>query len=203
MRFRTSSKLIGTRPVSAPPARDRAAAAMAPDDWGALMAAAQNGHGGAYHRLLGEISGWLLRYFERRLPPGDVDDAVQEALLALHRRRHTFDPAYPLAPWLAAIAKRKWIDQFRGLGRRAADELPDDLSVGDHEAAVTSASVLAGLLRTLRPAQAQAIMLMKVQGYSIEDASRDTGLSTSASKMNILRGLARLATYLGNDDDLD
>lgn len=167
------------------------------------MVAAQNGHGGAYRKLLGEISGWLHRYFQRRLPYGDVEDAVQETLLAVHRRRHTYDPRYPLGPWLASIAKRKWIDQLRSLGRRPTEELTDDLAVDDHEASVTSASVLASLLDNLRPAQARIIMLVKIQGHSIEDASRETGLSASAVKMNIHRGLARLTALLKKTEDVE
>lgn len=167
------------------------------------MVAAQNGHGGAYRRLLGEISGWLHRYFQRRLPHGDVEDAVQETLLAVHRRRHTYDPRYPLGPWLASVAKRKWIDQLRSLGRRPTEELTDDLAVDDHEASVTSASVLASLLDNLRPAQARIIMLVKIQGHSIEDASRETGLSASAVKMNIHRGLARLTALLEKTEDVE
>jgi RNA polymerase sigma-70 factor (ECF subfamily) len=175
----------------------------ASDDWGSLMVAAQEGHGGAYRRLLAEISVWLTRYFQRRLPPADCDDAVQETLLAVHRRRHTYDPQYPLGPWLAAIAKRKWIDQLRSLGRRPTEELPADLAIGDHEASVVSGSVLASLLEELRPAQAQAILLVKVQGYSIEDASRETGLSVSAIKMNIHRGLARLTAFIEKTPDVE
>ena len=173
------------------------------DRWDALMAAAQNGHGGAYQRLLTELSGWLSTYFRRRLPAGEVDDAVQETLLAVHRRRHTYDPQLPFAPWLAAIAKRKWIDQLRGLSRRASDELPDDLATHDHESAVTSASVLAALLGELRPSQAQAITLVKLQGFSVEEASRQTGLSASAIKMNVHRGLARVTALLEKTDDID
>ena len=112
---------------------DREAGSTMPDTWGALMEAAQDGHSGAYRRLLREISPWLQRYFRRRLPHGDIDDAVQETLLAIHRRRHTFDPREPLEPWLMVIAKRKWIDQLRGMARRAAEALPDDLAVGSHE----------------------------------------------------------------------
>lgn len=167
------------------------------------MVAAQNGHGGAYRRLLGEVSDWLTRYFQRRLPPGDIDDAVQETLLAIHRRRHTYDPHYPLGPWLAAIAKRKWIDQLRNLGQRPTDALSEDLSVEDHEASVISSSVLTSLLEELRPAQAQAILLVKVQGYSIEDASRETGLSPSAIKMNIHRGLTRLTAFIEKTPDVE
>jgi RNA polymerase sigma-70 factor (ECF subfamily) len=189
-------------PEAAGMARERPSL-TAPDDWGRLMEAAQNGHGGAYRRLLAEVSVWLTRYFQRRLPPGEVDDAVQETLLALHRRRHTYDVQYPFGPWLAAIAKNKWVDQLRSLGRRPTDELPEDLSVDDHEASVISASVLASLLEELRPAQAQAILLVKVQGYSIEEASGETGLSPSAIKMNIHRGLARLTAFIEKTFDVE
>jgi len=167
------------------------------------MEAAQHGHGGAYRRLLAETSKWLKRYFERRLPPGDVDDAVQETLLAIHRRRHTYDPQYPFGPWLAAIAKNKWVDQLRSLSRQPADELPEEIAVGDHEASVVSSSVLAGLLDQLRPAQAKAILLVKVQGYSVEEASGEIGLSASAVKMNIHRGLARLTKIIEKTPDVE
>jgi len=174
-----------------------------PNSWSDLMVAAQDGHGGAYRRLLVEMSEWLTRYFQRRLPPGEVDDAVQETLLAIHRRRHTYDPQYPLGPWLAAIAKNKWVDQLRSLARRPMDELPDEIAVGDHEATVISSSVLASLLEELRPAQAQAIQLVKVQGYSVEEASSQIGLSSSAVKMNIHRGFARLTAIIEKITDVE
>ena len=156
MRSDFLSKLISkSTPDTAAASRERPSR-TAPDGWGSLMVAAQNGHGGAYQRLLGEMSEWLTRYFRRRLPPGDVDDAVQETL--------PYDPQYPLGPWLAAIAKNKWVDQLRSLARRPVDELPDDMAVGDHEASVVSSSALASLLDEIRPAQAQAILLVEVQG---------------------------------------
>ncbi|MHA6765858.1 sigma-70 family RNA polymerase sigma factor [Sphingobium ummariense] len=173
------------------------------DNWSSLMAAAQDGHGGAYRRLLGEVSEWLTRYFQRRLPPGQVDDAIQETLLAIHRRRHTYDPRYPFGPWLAAIAKNKWVDQLRKLSRSPLVELSDEIPVEDHETAIVSRSVLTSLLEQLRPAQAQSILLVRVQGYSVEDASRQTGLSPSAVKMNIHRGIARLAAIIEKTPDVE
>lgn len=167
------------------------------------MAAAQEGHGGAYQRLLAELSEWLERYFARRLPPRDVDDAVQETLLAVHRRRHTYDPRYPLGPWLAAIAKCKWIDQLRRTSRLQAEALESDLPVADHESRVTSASVLANLLAELRPAQAQVIRLVKLEGFTIDEAARETGLSPSAVKMNIHRGMLRLTRSIEKTADVD
>lgn len=173
------------------------------DTWTELMVAAQAGHGGAYQRLLGESALWLKHYFARRLPYGDVDDAVQETLLAIHRRRHTYDPQYAFRIWLSAIAKNKWVDQLRSMGRRPWDELSEDLAVDDHERSVTSASTLGLMLAQLRPAQAQAIRLTKLEGYSIEEASRATGQSVSAMKMNVHRGLARLIDLIEKTSDVD
>ncbi len=160
------------------------------------MAAAQTGQGGAYRRLLGELQPWLTRYYARRLPPSSVDDAVQEAMIAVHTKRATYDPERPFGPWVAAIARYKWIDRLRAMKRTAADELPETLAVGDHESAVTSATVLTALLGTLKPAQAAAIRLVKLDGLSIEEAAARTGQSPSLVKVNIHRGLARLTTTL-------
>ena len=191
------SLLIPIAPYRAAPS------ALASDAWAGLMAAAQDGNGGAYRRLLAEVEIWLQRYFGRRLPASEVEDAVQETLLAIHRRRHTFDPRQSFGPWLAAIAKRKWIDQLRGLSAHAAQELPETLWVGDHEAAVTSASVLASLIAHLKPQHAQAVRLVKLKGYSIEEASNETGQSIAAVKVNVHRGLARLTALIMKNDDVE
>lgn len=177
-----------------------AVAAFSTDAWGELMVAAQGGNGGAYRRLLGEIDPWLRRFYARRLPPAMIEDAAQEALIAIHTKRHTYEPGRPFRPWLAAIARYKWIDRLRSMRREEADELGDeDVSVADHESAVTSASVLHRLLADLKPAQATVIRLVKLDGFSIEEASAATGQSASLVKVNIHRGLARLSALMQAD----
>jgi RNA polymerase sigma-70 factor (ECF subfamily) len=171
------------------------------DQWGAWMAAAQAGHGGAYRRLLGDIRIWLLRYFARRLPPGQVEDAVQETLIAIHEKRHTYDPARPFRPWLAAVARYKWIDRLRAMGRERSDELPDTIGVEGHESEVTSAVLLRDLIERLKPAQQQAIRLVKLDGFSVEEASAQTGQSPSLIKVNIHRGLKHLAAIVRDTSD--
>lgn len=167
------------------------------------MALAQGGDAAAYRKLLGGIQPWLLRYYSRRLPPSFVDDAVQDALVAIHTKRHTYDPARAFGPWLAAVARHKWIDRLRSMGRNQTDALNEDIAVPDHESAVTSASVLARLLGGLKPAQAEAIRLVKLHGLSIEEASTVTGQSPSLVKVNIHRGLARLSRDVQEGDDAD
>jgi RNA polymerase sigma factor (sigma-70 family) len=160
------------------------------------MAAAQTGDAAAYRRLLEALRVWLTRYYARRLPPATVDDAVQEALIAIHAKRHTYDTARPFRPWLAAVARHKWIDRLRAMARTPTEPLPEEIATEDHGSAVTSAVVLDELLGLLKPAQADVIQLVKLEGYSIEEAARRTGQSESLVKVNIHRGLAKLAAIV-------
>ena len=160
---------------------------------GRLMRAAQTGDRVAYHRLLAGVGAWLRRYYSTRLPPGMIDDAAQDALLAVHEKRHTYDPARPFGPWLAAIARYKWIDRLRSLKSTRTEALTDDLAVPDHGQAVANVAALERLLGGIKPAQADVIRLVKLQGFSIEEAAAQTGQSVSLVKVNIHRGLNRLA----------
>jgi RNA polymerase sigma factor (sigma-70 family) len=165
------------------------------------MVAAQAGDTVVYRRLLTEISVWLKRYYSRRLPPSMVDDVCQEVLLALHAKRHTYDPQRPFMAWLAAIARYKWIDSIRSLQSNATVPLDDELAAPSEEATVTSALSLERLLGTLKPAQAEAIRLVKLEGRSIEETSRATGQSISLVKVNIHRGLRQLIAFLEENRD--
>ena len=165
---------------------------MADDDWGCMMAAAQTGDAAPYHQLLREIGVWLHRYYARRLPPSMVEDAVQDTLLAIHVKRHTYDPARPFGPWLSAIARHKWIDKLRAMKATPTEEMSDDISVPDHGDAVATLSSLERLLGELRPAQSEVIRLVKLQGHSVAEAAARTGQSISLVKVNIHRGLGRL-----------
>jgi RNA polymerase sigma factor (sigma-70 family) len=172
-------------------------------DWGEMMAAAQAGNAGVYHRLLGEASGWLRRYFARRLPPTVVDDAVQDTLLAIHQKRHTYDPSRPFEPWLAAVARYKWIDRLRMMKSAPTEELSEDIPVADHGDTVASAWSLERLLAELKPAQSDVIRLVKLQGLSVEEAAARTGQSISLVKVNIHRGLGRLMSIVKRQSDAE
>ena len=152
---------------------------MAESDWRGLMIAAQSGNGGAYRRLLEEVGAWLRRYYRRRLPPSMIDDAAQDALLAVHQKRHTYDPARPFEPWLAAIARYKWIDRLRALKRAPSEALSLDIEVEDHEMAVVTATVLDALLRGLKPAQSEVIRLVKIRALAASKRPQRTQGSRS------------------------
>lgn len=175
--------------------------AFDPDQrWRSLMAAAQGGDRSSYRQLLAEIQPWLQRFYGQRLPPSAVADAIQDALIAVHTKRHTYAPDRPFRPWLAAIARYKWIDRLRAMKRDATDELVDEHGVEGHEQDVTSAIVLNRLLERLKPAQSAAIRLVKIQGFSIEEAAAATGQSPALVKVNIHRGLSRLQKEVAEED---
>jgi RNA polymerase sigma factor (sigma-70 family) len=161
--------------------------------WGCLMAAAQRGESRAYEQLLRELDHWLRGYYaRRRLPPIAAEDARQEALLAVHANRHTYAPNRPFGPWVAAIARYKWVDHLRETARSAALSLDEDMASADHVEPALSSIAIAELLRRLKPAQATVIRLVKLEGITIEGASRATGQSVALVKVNIHRGLKKL-----------
>ena len=164
------------------------------------MGAAQRGDAAAYKRLLGELRPWFLGYYRKRLPPAQVEDAVQDAMIAVHDKRRTYDPARPFAPWAAGIARYKWIDRLRSTARAPEGATEVEQSVPGHESAVTSATVLTAMLATLKPPQAEVIRLVKLMGFSIEEAAARTGQSESLVKVNIHRGLAKLAADAAGED---
>ena len=130
-----------------------------------------------------------------------VDDAVQDTLLAVHEKRLTYVPARPFGAWLGAIARYKWIDRLRAMKSHPSVELDENLPVPGHEEAVSSAVSLDRLLAELKPAQADVIRLVKLQGFSIMEASHRTGQTMSLVKVNIHRGLARLSAMIRSRND--
>jgi RNA polymerase sigma factor (sigma-70 family) len=176
---------------------------MVDSDWSALMQAAQAGNAERYHRLLVEVGAWLRGYYARRLPPAMVADAVQDTLLAIHEKRHTYDPSRPIEPWLAAIARYKWIDRLRAMKSAPTEALTEDIAIADHGDGVASAWSLERLLRELKPAQSEVIRLVKLQGLSIEETAARTGQSISLVKVNIHRGLRRLTSIVQRQSDAE
>jgi RNA polymerase sigma factor (sigma-70 family) len=157
------------------------------------MAMSQQGDRVAYASLLEACQRWLRGYYARRIAPAQLDDLVQETLIALHTKRASWDNTRPFLPWLAAIARYRWVDHLRRLYR--ADETALDIDVAgiDEEPAIAARITLERLFGILPEAQARAIALVKIEGLSIAEASEAIGQSESLVKVNIHRGLKKLA----------
>lgn len=159
------------------------------------MTLAQNGDKQAYTALLTEVQLWLERFFSRRCAPAQQDDLVQEVLIAIHRKRSTYDPARPFLPWLAAIARYRWVDYLRGVYRAAEEELTDsDMPHDSEEESLIARLSLDRMLAQLPDRQACVISWVKIEGLTITQAAARSGQSEAAVKVNIHRGLKKLAT---------
>lgn len=170
----------------------------------ALMIAGQAGDTAAQSRLLTLLAGYLRAWFSRRLARGarDVEDLVQETLLAIHLKRATYDPAFAFTPWVFAIARYKLIDHFRRAGGRVSVPLDDAgelLATENPEEGAVRRDV-ASLLAVL-PARQQALMRdVKLAGYSMEEAAGRAGMSVTAVKVAIHRAMKRLMREVSDED---
>jgi len=163
------------------------------------MARAQAGDAEAYRLLLGGCRAWLARFLARRTAPSLIDDLVQETLVAVHAKRASYDPERPFLPWLAAIARYRWIDALRREARAAEVELEDDIAVDSGEDEIAAAFSIARLLGRLKPEQARVILLVKIQGLTISEAATVARQSEALVKVNIHRGLKQLAALVESE----
>nr|WP_279639149.1 sigma-70 family RNA polymerase sigma factor [Sphingomicrobium sediminis] len=163
------------------------------------MGAGQQGDKRSYRIALAAMSDWLGRYFAKRIAPALVDDLVQDTLMAIHAKRASYDAARPIYPWLAAIARYRWIDMLRKLSRRDEVELEIEPPVPSMENPVLARLSIDQLMAHIPEAQAHAITLTKVEGRSIAETAAITGQSESSVKVNVHRGLKKLATLVESD----
>jgi RNA polymerase sigma-70 factor (ECF subfamily) len=160
------------------------------------------GDASAYHVFLRELAGHLRAFLRRRLVqlPDEVEDLVQECLLAVHNQRHTYDAGQPLTPWVQALARYKLIDMMRRRARTDMHNDPFDEEDGFFAAADGEASDarrdLARLLEQLPDRQRLPIVHTKLEGLSVAETAQRTGMSESAVKVGVHRGLKALAALI-------
>jgi RNA polymerase sigma-70 factor (ECF subfamily) len=169
------------------------------------MADAQNGDRTAYESLLRDIVPFARAIVARQHRTTDrIDDVVQDVLLTVHRVRHTYDPARPFDAWLAAIARRRSIDAIRRRARRNAQETSDDQAyetfadpAANRDMEVRDAADLLGsALAGLTERQREALELVKLREMSLAEASKASGQSVGALKVNVHRAIKALRAKL-------
>lgn len=164
-----------------------------------LLLAGLAGDKASYHAFLSDLGAHLRAYLRRRLSraPEEVEDVLQEILLAVHNQRHTYLASQPLTAWLHAIANYKLVDAYRRRARRdlrcdALEDLPELLAAAEGEAHEARRD-LAKLLQALPPRQRLPIERVKIEGLSVAEAACQLGMSDSAVKIGVHRGLKALA----------
>ena len=176
----------------------------------ALMKAGLGGDAAAYRAVLSQLSAILRAYYKGRLArigrsATEAEDLMQEALMAIHTRRHTYDPAEALTPWVYAIARYKLIDHLRRTRASMADlpiEDAEEVMAQDDHIGPESAGDLTKLLRQLPDKMRRAIQCVKLEGLSVAEAASRCGMSESAVKVNVHRGLKALVASIAREKRL-
>ncbi|WP_439495017.1 sigma-70 family RNA polymerase sigma factor [Bosea sp. (in: a-proteobacteria)] len=170
-----------------------------------VFLAALAGDAAAYRLFLDTISARLRGYLRQMLAragrsePSEAEDVLQETLLALHLSRHTYDRSSPVTAWAHAIARYKLVDHLRRSGRHAGN-LPIDDEVyqlaapgGDDPDARLD---LERAMQALPERTRTLIDRVKIQGASVAEAAGAAGMTETAAKVAIHRGLQAMARLL-------
>jgi RNA polymerase sigma factor (sigma-70 family) len=168
--------------------------------WAGLMRVAIRGDTQAYHRLLKELAPVLRAMASRGLArhrhgSEDVEDVVQETLLALHLKRGTWDERQPFSPWLYAIARNKLIDSLRRRGRHAYVGIDD---VGELPGSEAPPAELNGmdaerLIARLSGRQREIVVAISIEGASARQVAERLGMTEGAVRVALHRALRALA----------
>ena len=148
--------------------------------------------------LLRALVPLLASFFSRRGGGVDeIEDLVQETLIAIHTRRATYDRSRPFTAWLFAIARYKLVDHFRRRRRYVPiASLEEILAAEDTEAASHARLDAEKLLATLPDKQAHVIRSTHLDGYSVSETAAATGYGESDVKVSVHRGLKALAARI-------
>lgn len=165
--------------------------------WPALMASAQAGDRDAYTQLLRAIVPVIRMIVRKQIADSVlVDDIIQDVLLAVHRVRHTYDPACPFLPWLMAITQARTVDALRKRGRRwlhEADEEQVAESATEHGPEEDEREEeLALILDQLPSRQRLIVEHIHLQEMSLSEAAVHNNLSVAAVKSLLHRALTNL-----------
>jgi len=165
-----------------------------------LLKAAIAGDERAYADFLHRTAVLVRGFARRKIIQGGVDpeDVVQETLLAIHVKRHTWRDDAPVLPWVYAIARFKLIDAFRRRGRRVEIEIDEIAETfAEPETETVSERDINRVLDSLPPAQRSVVSAVSVEGRSIGETAAKFGITETAVRVSLHRGLAAIAKRFG------
>lgn len=169
-----------------------------------LLIAARDGNAAAYATLLSELAILLRPFVRRHLHEcrADLEDVLQDVLLAIHVRRESYDASrQPLTAWIYAITRYKVIDHLRREGVRTHVPLDavDDLFAAERADEGDTRRDVETLVARLPEQQRRAVRLVKLDELSVREAATESGLSETAIKVNVHRAIKNLMRLVARD----
>jgi RNA polymerase sigma-70 factor (ECF subfamily) len=170
---------------------DRPSGKVTLEDW---MRRYQAGEGSALDALYADVSPRLRTIFRGAANPGDEEEMLQETWFQVHRSRHTWRPGEMLLPWVYSIARHVRSAYYRKRTRRGEVELDERISTPPPELSYDWEQ----LLKELPDSQREVLILMKVEGRSLEEVAAATGSSIGSVKQKAHRAYEKLRAILGD-----
>jgi RNA polymerase sigma-70 factor, ECF subfamily len=164
-----------------------------------LMARYQEADSVATTTLIELLSPQLYRFFAAQMGSRpDADDMLQEVWLRIHKARHTYRAGEPLLAWVYAIARRVRVDNYRKRHRVAMREVATDVlpDVPDQEQRQDQLLPFDDLVASLPESQREVLIMLKVNGLSVEEIARATSSTVGAVKQKAHRAYEKLRNLL-------
>lgn len=155
----------------------------------------------AYGDFLRRVADLVRGYARRRITSSGIDaeDIVQETLLAIHTKRHTWERGEPVTPWLYGIAKHKLVDAFRRHGRRMETNIDDFQDMAEDPRPEPARDwEIERALECLAPGQRSVVAKISLEGHSITETASKLGMTETAVRVSLHRGLAAIAKRFGH-----
>ncbi|WBK02082.1 sigma-70 family RNA polymerase sigma factor [Methylocystis parvus OBBP] len=171
------------------------------------MRSALDGDSGAYRRLFVSLAPFLRAMTRRNgarigIRHDETEDVVQEILLALHLKRHTWDLERPIGPWIMAIARNKLIDARRRRGNRVFVQINEfsEFPADDKDGDPAARSDIDRLLEKLTDKQRDLVRSLSIEGRSVEETARRLNMKEGAVRVALHRAIKALAALYRNSD---
>ncbi len=127
------------------------------------------------------------------------EDIVQETLLAIHQKRHTWREDAPVRPWLYAIVRFKVVDAFRARGRRVHVDIDDfgETLAAEPDADPTERADAERVIGELDARSARIVRAIGLEGATVPEVSAALDMTETAVRVALHRGLKKLAALRG------
>ncbi len=175
-------------------------------EWKRLLLGGLSGNEASYREFLRDVSSYLRGWAQASLKragrsPAEAEDIVQETLIAVHTRRHTWDKAQPVGPWLHGVARHKLIDSLRrrtGHDHLSVDEFAEVIPAPQRDGGLAGQDVLR-MVASLPGRQAAIVQALFVDGQRTCDIAAELKMSEGAVRVALHRALKQLAATFGKD----
>lgn len=169
------------------------------DEWSSLLAEANAGDSRAYATFLRVITPVLRGVVRAKgggLGEAVCEDVLQEVLLAVHLKRHTWQAGAPVRPWLYAIARYKVVDAFRARGGKV--EVPiedfDEILAAEAGPDPTEAADMAKMIGLLDDRSGRLVRMIGIEGASAAEAGQALNMTEGAVRVALHRAFKTLAS---------